>query len=315
MSITIIIIILTFVHTIIDKFVLNNDIEIKENEKYSIFYKIIKSKFSLAILLICLLTFQIISEFGSNEAIKIRDTKASTAYDTLYASHNTIKKVNSSVDSLLSNIASTLKITKNELLLISSVNNDLEKVRVGINNSIDEFKSIKEQYEKQIEIEKEKIKEARPKLEVAYSKRYIDSISFRYQFELYNSGIRLADSIIYHSLVIFADSNLILKDICLYKTNIDEANILSISHTNSKIFNSDEIEIKKLSAFARAYLLISYKYKDNITQLFKNEFIIFGASPLETGNKQLGINIKDYEEKGIRLHLAKNKKLYDIFYK
>jgi hypothetical protein len=140
-----------------------------------------------------------------------------------------------------------------------------------------------------------------------------------YTFELYNSGIRLADSIIYQSLLIVMDSVQYLKDIVLYKSNIDEVNVLSISHldnlSNSKVFNSEKIEINKLNAFSSVYLLLAYQYKDNLTAETKKSFSIFRASSLEKGQRQFGINVKDFEKEAIKIHLLKfNKKLYDNFY-
>ncbi len=319
MKITLLIIFLTFVYTILDKFILEGKTKNDEKTKTNIFYKAIKSRYTLVVLLSSLLIFQIILEYNTSESEKVRDTNTSNAFDTLYLTHNTLKKVNSSVDSLFLSIDSTIAITKEQLRLISNVNNDLVDVRQEFNKSIQEFKSIRQQYEKQIQIEKEKIKDAKPKLEIAYVKYNIDSISFGYSFELYNSGIRLADSIIYHSLVILIDSSFVLKDIVLYKTNIDEANVLSISHldnsNNSRIFNSEKIGINKLSAFSRAYLLLAYEYKDNLTTETKSTFSIFGTSSMEKGQKQFGINIKAIEKEIIKIHLLKNnKRLYDIFY-
>lgn len=319
MKITLLIIFLTFIYTILDKFILDGNQNNDEKSKSNIFYKAIKSKYTLIVLLSGLLIFQIISEYITNEANKTRDTNTNNAFDTLYLSHNTLKKVNSSVDSLFISIDSTISNTKDQLELISNLNSDLMAVRQEFNKSIQEFKTIRQEYEKQIAIEKEKIKEAKPNLELAYAKYSIDSLSFGYSFELYNSGIRLADSIKYHSLVILMDSSLILKDIVLYKTNTDEANVLSISHldnlSNSKIFHSEDIDINRLSGFSSAYLLLTYEYKDNLTNETKNTFSIFGTRSLEKGQRQFGFNVKDFEKKSIKTHLLKNnKRLYDIFY-
>ena len=274
----------------------------------------------MAILLIFLLAFQIISEFSSSKATKVRDTNATTAYDTLYATHNTVKKVNSSVDSLLSNIDSTLNITKDELKLIINVNDDLEKVRKEINNSVNEFYSIKEQYEKQIQIEKEKIREAKPVLKVAKAKSIIDSTSFQYQIELYNSGIRLADSIYYHSLIVFVDSAFLIQDIGLYKTNTDEANILSLAHIdntyNSYFLNSESIKLEKIHSYFQVFLLLYYDYTDDLTDETITNFNIYATRSLEAGNKQFGSNVKDYEKESIKRFLMnRHRKFYDIFYK
>lgn len=319
MTIPIIIIIVAFIYTIIDKFFLKDTKSSKPNDKRTLWYKFIKSKYTLIFLLIILLVFQIISECSSDKASRIRDTKAFNAYDTLYVAHNNLKNINSSVESLFYSIDSTLDITKKQLNMISELNFELENVRKDIYTSVQEFNSIREQYEKQIELEKEKIKEARPLIEVSYVKQHIDSVHFSYSFELLNSGIRMADSITYHSLLILVDSTFQMIETYLYKTNIDEANVLSISNTEKvpgKIFNSSKIEKSKLKSVYKAYILLSYKYTDNMTGVFEDSFHIFGSSFLEQSNQQFGINIKNIEKEIIKKHLLNsNKKLYGYFYK
>ncbi|MDZ7775969.1 MAG: hypothetical protein U5L09_10440 [Bacteroidales bacterium] len=191
MKITILIIILTFIYTILDRFILNEKENINDKSDKNFFYKIIKSKYTLLILLFGLLVFQLISEYNSREAENLRDTNANNAFDTLYQTHSNVKQVNYSIDSLFSSIDSTIDITKAQLELISNVNSDLEKVRFEFHKSINEFRSIRQQYEKQIKIEKEKIKEAKPNIEIAKASYNLDSISFGFTFELYNSGISL----------------------------------------------------------------------------------------------------------------------------
>lgn len=315
---TIFVIILTFIYTFFDRFILNE--KEKSNGKFNknFFYKIIKSKYTLLILLFGLLVFQVISEFNSIEVDNKRDTNTNNAFDTLYQTHSNVKQVYSSIDSLFSSIDSTIDITRTQLELISNVNSDLEKVKFEFNTSIKEFKSIRQQYEKQIELEKEKIKEAKPNIEIAKASYNLDSISFGYSFELYNSGIRLADSIVYHSLVVLVDSNYRPKDIVLHKTNSDEANILSISHTdnniNFRVFNSDKFDINELDKFSMAYFIITYEYKDNLTNNVKDKFSIY-ATKFEIGNRQFGSNVSEYEKNVIMQHLLKNdRRLHEIFF-
>lgn len=318
MKITILIIILTFIYTILDRFILNEKENYNDKPDKNFFYKIIKSKYTLLILLFGLLVFQLISEYNSRKAENIRDTNTNNAFDTLYQTHSNVKQVNSSIDSLFSSIDSTIDITRAQLELISNVNSDLEKVRFEFNKSINEFKSIRQQYEKQIKIEKEKIKEAKPNIEIAKASYNLDSISFGYTFELYNSGIRLADSIIYHSLVVLVDSNYLPKDIVLYKTNSNEANILSISHSdnniNFRVFNSAKLKLNGLDDFFSAYFIIKYEYKDNLTNITQEKFSIY-VTKFEIGKQQFGSNVSENDKKVIMQHLLKNdKRLYEIFY-
>ena len=318
---SLIIIFITFVLTILNKFVISKATD-KQYSTHNFFYKVIKSRYTLIILIFALFMFQVIEKIKSNKESHVRYSEASNAYNTLYMTHENVKKVYSSVDSLLSNIDSTLNITKDELKLISNVNDDLKHVRYGINKSINEFNSIKEYYEKQIQIEKEKIREAKPQLEIRLCYYIIDSSTFKYQFEFQNTGIRMADNIIYHALMIFVDSNDLLgeKYICLYKTNNDEANVLSISSVNSsnctRIFNSKEIALNELEDFDRAYLLLTYEYEDHMNNTLINNLILFCSGNLSTGKKQFGINIKKVENELIKMYLSKNyNEFYSIFYK
>lgn len=315
---TILIIILTFIYTILDRFILNEKENTNDKPDKNIFYKIIKSKYTLLILLFGLLVFQLISEYNSREAENIRDTNTNNAFDTLYQTHSTVKQVNSSIDSVFLSIDSTINITRAQLQLISNVNNDLENVRRELKKSINEFKSIRQQYENQIEIEKSKIKDAKPNLEILKASYHLDSLLFGYTFELYNSGVRFADSVIYHSVVVLVSSNQQPEEIVLYKTNINEANILSFSHFNNalnyKIFNSARIKLGNLNDYTHAFLLITYEYTDNMLNEAHDNFSIYKTN-LEIGQKQFGINVSEENKEIIMRHILKNNNsLYDIFY-
>jgi len=182
-----------------------------------------------------------------------------------------------------------------------------------------EFYSIKSQYEKQIEIEREKINQAKPNLSIVLPKSIVDSLTYAYQFRLENTGMRVADSIIYHSLMVFINSKSGLFLIDLYKTNDDDANILRIegkgTTSNVSIFNSIERNRKELFAYDISFLLIKYRYVDNLTSKADSSIKILRDSSLDQGNQQFSHNVSKYEMELIKNALyKKDKKRYFIFF-
>jgi len=324
---TLAIVSITFLLTIIDKFVIDKKTS-QEVEKVNhnllsrlihILYRLIKSKYLLIIFLLVLLIFQVIEVIRTAKADKHRDITTSGTHIQVSKTYDKLLETNLSINNLLDSINSNLNITKKELLLISSVNEDIKNVRDGIEKNLLEFYSIKSQYEKQIEIEREKINQAKPNLNLVLPKSIVNSLTYAYQFRLENSGMRVADSIIYHSLMVFINSESGLFLIDLYKTNDDDANILRIegkgTASNVSIFNSIERNRKELFAYDISFLLIKYRYVDNLTSKADSSIKILGDSPLDQGNRQFGHNVSKYYMELIKNGLyKKDKKRYFIFF-
>ena len=286
----IVILIFTFIYSIFEKSLFDKIDE--QTGKY----RFLKSKYILLTLLFALLVLQVFVTIKTAKEDKRKDGATSIAHSTISDTYNKVTETNSSIDSLLNNITTTLKITETELSLILQVNEDIKNIRNGIEKNLTDFTAIKNHYEQQLQIERNKIDEAKPNLSVVYARTIVDLVSFAYQFRLDNSGIRMADSIIYHSIVLLVDTNFLIHKGILYKSNVDEANTLSLAGKGSNnyhmIFNSEKIDIKDLPVYHHAYFLIKYKYKDNMTDRSESETKVLGCYPCETGTKQFGQNVK-----------------------
>jgi hypothetical protein len=310
----------TFILTIIDKFFLNEKSdheEVKTNHNFV--YRIIKSKYTLLILIFGLLVFQVSEAFRNANIESKRDTTASNTLTQVSETYNKVLETSLSIDNLLKKINTTLKITENELLLMSNVNNEIKNVRNGIDNNIFEFNSIKTQYEKQIKIEQGKIENAKPALQAIFAKSIIDSLTFNYQFQLINNGLRTADSVIYYSLMVFIGPNNQSFTVDLYKTNRIGSNVLSIpgkdTGLNTYYISSNQKVRKELTTFIGAVLLIKFKYIDSMTSKSYDDFKIFICQSLEKGNQQYGTLVpKEITEWVKNYLLSKNKEYYEIFF-
>lgn len=317
---SIIILIFTVVLTILDKFVLNEKADLEEvKTKHNFLYRLIKSKYTLLILIVGILVFQIIEAFRTANTEKTIGTNVSNTYKSVSKTYDKLLETNSSIESLLTSLNTTLQITKQELLVISDVNDDIKNVRIGIEDNIFEFNSIKTQYEKQINIEKEKIENAKPVLHAMDAKSIIDSLTFNYQFLLINNGIRIADSIIYHSLMVFTGFDDRVCAVDLYKTNSIGTNALSLagkeSGANILYINSNHKNRKELATFKGAFLLVKFKYVDRMTSKSDGDFKIFDSRSIEKGNQQYFIDTPKQNTELVKKYLLlKNEEYYKIFF-
>jgi hypothetical protein len=320
MIISIIILIFTVILTILDKFVLNEKADLEGvKTKHNLLYRLIKSKYTLLILIVGILVFQVIEAFRAAEAERTLGTNVSNTNNNVSKTYDKLLETNSSIENLLTSLNTTLQITKQELLVISNVNDDIKNVRKGIEDNIFEFNSIKTQYEKQINIEKEKIENAKPALQAIVAISIIDSLTFKYQFRLINNGIRIADSIIYHSLMVFIglDNKVCAAD--LYKTNSNGTNVLSIAGNESGInilyLNSNHKDRNELTTFKSAFLLVKFKYIDRMTSKSDGDFKIFLCQSLEKGNQQYSSTTPKQNTELVKNYLLlKNKEYYKIFF-
>lgn len=311
------VLIFTFILTILDKFFLDKKIEqVDLKVRRNLFYRLIKSKYVLLILIFGLLIFQIKEAIQTSSENKKRDTTTTDTHVKVSKTYDKVQETNLSINDLLDNINSSLEITKKELSLISNVNDDIKNVRDGIDKNILEFNSIKSQYEKQIRIEREKINEARPIIKVIWAESVIDSSGYSYQIVLKNFGERIADSIIFSSIMVFVNNNdLLIVD--LFKSNDDETNILSIpgkeSSSNVFILNSVKGIRPDLKSFNYSFLLIKYKYSDIMTSKQDSVFNVYAWYTYK--NQRSKYDVKESNMESIKKGLyEKYRYYYKIFY-
>lgn len=311
MIVTYIIILLTFLAALADKF-------IEKFTKNRRVLKVLKSPNVTLILLGSLMIFQIIDAIITR---KEKDNLETQQNETLKNTIETKEKVQESqnkINSILLNFNNEIINAEKEIEMISNLNEEIKSIRQHIQYSIGEYDSLLSLYSIQIETEKEKIKNAKPDLRIDRPISLMDTVNFWYQFQFKNSGQRSADSIIFHSLMIFNDTIQKKSVVSLYKSNNSDLVALSLVGGNAHSYyaNSDELALENVRKFHNGFLLVRYLYKDNmLDSVILPNVRIYYCSSFNKANIHYGMNIDTVTANNIKRYLAKeNKMYYDIFF-
>ena len=312
MKITYIIKIVTFISALIEKF------SKKPVSERRWIFRSLKLENVTIVLLGLLLIFQLWDSRNTSAKEEKNENQSEETYKKVITTHEKINEAHILIEKVIQNINTEIQFTKEEFDLIGNLNKDMRGVRTSIEKNLKEYNNLNSQYEKQINIEKEKIHNAKPDLRVTNPKSIIDTISFSFQFTFSNYGNRNADSIKYYSAMIFIDSTLNIKKIGLVKTNISEHNVLSIPGDKDFEFyiNSPDISKKEVKSYYLGFLLVKYCYKDDMTGiLHEPELKVFKCLSFEKNNIQFGQNIESEVVSRIKQFLYFNNRNYhDIFF-
>lgn len=287
----ILIIIIAFLLAYIDK------ITAKSDEKRKGFKKYFNLRSFALLLLIILTAFQIFDFVTQSQEEEVRGKKITETYTN-------VKKSQEKIDSVLTNMLIQIETTQKELELISDLNIDLKEVRKNISKSLSEYQKINLLYSEQLDLEREKILNAKPDISIFKPITLLDSISYNGQFSLINSGQRLADSIKHYSIMVLVDTVKWRLELTKLKTNISDHNTLSIPadgmfhhYINYHICLRADIE-----KYHMGFLIVKYSYYDlMLDKTIVSPVNIYKSTNLKEINKQYWFNVPTNE-----MELVKN---------
>jgi hypothetical protein len=312
MSITNIIIVLTFISALIDRLSKKSDFKSKLKLRFLDFDYVTLG------LLLMLVVFQLLDKKNEGDKETRKENQSTETYKKVITSHDKLDTVNLRLENILKDISVAIQFTKREFSVIDSLNYDIQIVRTSIEKNLDEYKNLNAHYEEQLKIEQEKILEAKPDLRIVNPVSIIDSTNFAFQFTFINNGKRIADSIKYYSAMIFVDSTLHFAKLDLIKTNYSEYNVLSIPGDAENLFfvNSNTLNKNNVKKYFVGLLLIKYTFKDNMSGIKqKPELKIFKCTSFDKGNIQFGQNIDSKDVSSLKQFLYQTNRIcYDMFF-
>ena len=305
MNFQIIIIIIAFLLTIIDK------ITDKPDQKQKGIKKFFNIRTIVIALLFILFSIQIIDSFIQSQKDDIQEKK-------LTETNTKVKESQELIDSVLKNGLIQIKTTEKEIKLISDLNIDLKEARKNISKNLSEYEKINLLYSQQIDLEKKKILSAQPDIRISRPITLSDSMGYSGQYRLINVGQRTADSIKYFSFMVLVNSKNNLIELTNLKTNINDQNILSLSPDVDQIHytNYHICSKKDVDNYGVGYLIIKYSYYDlmmdstNISPVY-----IYQCSDLKQFNTQYAFNVPQAMADKIKVYIKdKHPKIYNLFW-
>lgn len=314
MNLSYIILILTFIVAVIEK-----KSDKKRNERKGI-WRLLRLDNITITLFIVLLIFQLWESRNKGLKEVVLEELFFQSYNNIESTQIKVIEAHKLVDSVLQNLETEINYTKKEFDLITSLNDEMNQTRKSVEKNVREYKLLNKQYEEQIRIEKEKLKNAKPDLRIVQPKSVsADSNTFQYQFQFMNFGNRDADSVKYHSIMVFADSLGDIKKADLYKTNISEHNTLSISPDKGYTYfvNGPKIDRSYLKEYKFGILLIKYDYVDKLDEFDRepfSELIVLICPSLNTFNKQYSQNTEAEDVKKLQNFLFNKDKRYKTIF-
>ncbi|MCB9351401.1 MAG: hypothetical protein H6573_28470 [Lewinellaceae bacterium] len=313
MNITSIIIIITFLAALAEKF----------SKKPASARKGILKKLKLENIAILLLGFLLLAQLREN-IIKnnkeaAQEAKTNEAHEGILTTKEKVDEANELIDSVLLSLKKEIEFTREEFELISFLNKEMAEARKNISKSLIEYQKLNSSYSKQLELEREKVKNAKPDVRIFLPKSTKDSLRTAYQFQLTNYGQRVADSVVFFSVMILTDTtDNLVKKVTELKTNSGVHNILSLPPNQgfSHIANSVIILNEEVQDYGAGYLLIKYRFFDFMTKTTINLPVsTFRCTSLKEINTQYGNNVEAGIVKNIKRYLLFEKpELYKIFF-
>jgi hypothetical protein len=305
MDLQILIIIIVFLLAYIDKITTKSDEKRKRLKKY----------FNLRSLAICLIIilagFQIFDYITQSQKDKVQEEK-------ITETNLNVKKSQERLDSLYENIQIQIKSTEKEIGLLSNLNIDLKDARKNISKNLNEYEKINILYSEQLELEKKKILTDKPIVDIGRPITLSDSNYVMGQFQLNNSGQRLADNVKFLSIMVLFDSLNTIVKLTELKTNHNDQNILRIS-SNSKLsqyINYIICKKKEVDKYRGGFLIVKLSYYDlMLDSTITSPANIYQCSNLLDLNKQYGFNVPQLNADKIKNYIRKeNLEIYDLFW-
>ena len=312
MNITSIIIVITFLAAIAEKF--SN----KPPEERKGILKRIKLENIAILLLGILLTVQLVDSIQTKNDKELEEAKNKEAYEKISNTQLKVNAVNLLIDSVLINLKNEIAYTKEEVGLIKGLNDDMNAMRLNIKNTLSEYQKLNTQYSEQLALERKKIKNAKPDVRVLTPKSTFDSINVSYQYQLINYGARIADSVEFESVMILVDTNSVFSKTTILKSNLTSHNTLSLPPNKQHSYIANSLIASKVNSkkYVLGYLLVKYRYYDNSTDYWVNEPTqIFMCTSITKGGGQYRQNIKEKTVNLLKKYLHRRKpKLNKIFF-
>jgi hypothetical protein len=313
MDITTIIIIITFLAALAEKFSKK-----PPSERKGILRKLKLE--NIAILLLGFLLFaQIVEKIKKDKKEAVQETKTDETHKGILTTKERVDEANMLIDSVLTNLKQEIEFTREEFELISLLNKEMAAARKNISKSLDEYQKLNSSYSKQLELEREKVRNAKPDVRIILPKTTKDSLYTSYQFQLTNYGQRVADSVVFFSVMILTDTtNNLIKRITELKTNNEVHNILSLPPNQglNHFSNSTIAMNKEVENYGAGYLLIRYKFFDLMTKTTTTFSVsTFRCASLKEINTQYGNNVEAEIVKKIERYLQFQKpELHKVFF-
>lgn len=313
MNITTIIIVTTFLIALIEKLSKSQD-----QERNGILNKLKLG--NITIILLAILLLAQIRENNINATKEIANqTKSNETHQDIITTKEKVDEANKVIDEVLLNIQNEIEFTREEFRLISYLNKEMTEARKSVSISLDEYRQLNSNYTMQLELERDKVKSSKPDVRIILPKSTKDSLHTSYQYQLLNSGQRVADSVLFYSVMLLTDSSYsIFNKISELKTNSGVHNILSLPpdqgythYANSVIFSNEEIE-----NFSSGFLLIKYRFYDLMTNsTTASPLLTFRCPSFKETNIQYGNNVDTKIVNKIKRYLELDKpELYKIFF-
>jgi hypothetical protein len=221
----------------------------------------------------------------------------------------------SQLDSASNLIDVVVDSTIKQITLLQDVSNEIITVRKSTEQYLYEYQKINTNYAEQLQIEKQRLISEVPNVVISMPCSRNDTIDFAYQFTFENIGSRLADSLIFHSIMFFTDMTMQKVLIELPRDNLNSFNVQSVHNTEGKIINSDRISLSKLKAFKYGYLLIKYSYIDNLThKTYTEPLKVYGCENFNK-NKQFSQTVDVRDINKIKTYLMYyDRNMYNVFF-
>jgi hypothetical protein len=310
----IIIIIITFLFVLADKMS-----EKPINERASFLKRLKLGSISL-LLLVILLALQLCENNKSSKKELIEEFKSNETYEHTITTKEKVDEANKLIDSVLFSLKQEIEFTREEFSLISLLNTEIAETKNSALKSLTEYQKLNSMYSKQLNIEKEKVINSRPDVKVMFPKSTSDSLNASYQFQLINYGQRVADSVIFFSIMALMDStNTKITMVTDLKTNEISANVLRLPQNQDVRYFSNSIVVPKkdINNYGIGILLVKYKYFDYMTNLtIKHPINAYLSTSIEDINNQYGHNVEQSLMKEVEHYLFNTRlDLYNIFFR
>ncbi|MCB0533488.1 MAG: hypothetical protein KDD14_14895 [Saprospiraceae bacterium] len=313
MDITSIIIVITFIAALAEKF---SNKPVSERKG---FFKKLRIENIIILLLGILLLFQLFENRNKNKKEALQENKTNEVHENVLTTKGKVDEANELIDSILVNLKKEIEFTKEEFQIITSLNMEMEAARKNISKSIAEYQNLNLKYSEQLKLEQKKILDAKPDVRVLQPKSTKDSLYLSYQFQLSNYGQRIADSVKFYAAMILTDTmrSEIIKVTDL-KTNKDVYSTLSLPPNEGHVFISNDriISINEISNYGLGFLLIKYKYFDLMTNsIINSPTYLYVCPSLKEINIQYRIGVEQEIVSEIKKYFSIHKsELYTIFF-
>lgn len=313
LDITTIVIIVTFLAAVIDK-VVNKPV----SERKGI-WKRLKSENITILFLGVLLIFQLAENKINSKKEALIEKKTNETHENMLTTKEKVDKANLLIDSVLLNLEKEIQYTISELDQLSTLNDEMQEARKDISKSIEEYQELNSKYSEQLKIERKKVVNAQPDVRVYLPKSTEDSVYLKYQFQLINSGERIADSVEFYSSMILIDKvNFKIQGISPLKTNIGVQNILSLppSQGITQVANGYICLREEAESYGLGILLVKYSYYDfMIGKRISKPLQSFKSNSINEINVQYGNNVNSQIIERIRNQLKDmNRSQYELFF-